>query len=379
MNKLLSLFLCTILLVGMSGCKIGEQNTTAPVDNTASTPTVTSNNDDPNRDDPLAGYKMPTVDQNYFELLCENSDITLYSMSTMQNFLMFQLISTRNLEGETVTVTSNFGGTAVLPMNSECVMLPAEVILAYQGIEWAELEGDAAKLKALRDPIYAASEAEPEALPSLYSYTVTLILSELGMTLGEEEDILQLTELTVTIGGQSKTYSLENIRILRENAAENENFTGLSTTTWAVSDYPAKPGTDGVLELPDLHYVAKEDIVLNSFAVPGAEVLECELRIITLLGDRFSLRWDGASSIEVDAGSEITVENVVIRDPGLGDKLVANVVRYIVVNYTMDGENYNTAVPVSIRMRVEPWDAYAWYVDGVDMLPYYMEYVNYNG
>ena len=40
---------------------------------------------------------------------------------------------------------------------------------------------------------------------------------------------------------------------------------------------------------------------------------------------------------------------------------------------------YNTAVSVSIRMRVEPWDAYAWYVDGVDMLPYYMEYVNYNG
>jgi hypothetical protein len=258
-------------------------------------------------------------------------------------------------------------------------MLPAEVILAYQGIDWAELEGNAAKLKALCDPIYVSIEADPEALPSLYFYTVTLALSELGMTLGEEADALQLTELTVTVGGQSKTYSLENVRILREFAAENENFTGLGTTTWAVSDYPAEPGTDGVLELPDLHYVANEDIVLNSFAVPGTEVLECELRITTPLGDRFSLRWDGTSPIEVDAGSEIRVENVVIRDPGLADKLIANVLRYSIIRYTMDGEMYSTAVPISIRIRTNAWDAYAWYVDSVDMLPYYMEYVNYNG
>lgn len=380
MNRLLSLFLCAILLVGMSGCELGEQTTNALVENQTSTPIATPNIDGTINDDPLAGYKMPTVDQNYFDVLCENSDITLYSMSTMQNFLTFQLISARNLEGETVKFTSNFGGSAILTMEkTDPVKLSPEVFLAYQGIDWAALEGDAEKLNALRKSHDAAIRAAQETLPSLYSYRVTLALSELGMALEQDGDEAQLITLTVTIGDQAKTYSLDNVQILRKDAVENENFAGLATKTWAISDYAAEPGVDGLLELPTLRYQAREDIVLESFSVPGVELQGCDLLIVTALGDRFNLRWDCHSPIEVDAGSEITMENVVIRDAALADKLISNSVRYIVVNYTMDGENYNTAVPVSIRMRVEPWDAYAWYVDGVDMLPYYMEYVNYNG
>lgn len=380
MNRLLSLFLCAILLVGMSGCEIGEQTTNALVENQTSTPIATPNIDGTINDDPLAGYKMPTVDQNYFDLLCENSDITLYSMSTMQNFLTFQLISARDLEGETVKFTSNFGGSAILTMEkTDPVKLSPEVFLAYQGIDWAALEGDAEKLNALRKSHDAAIRAAQETLPSLYSYRVTLALSELGMALEQDGDEAQLITLTVTIGDQAKTYSLDNVQILRKDAVENENFAGLATKTWAISDYAAEPGVDGLLELPTLRYQAREDIVLESFSVPGVELQGCDLLIVTALGDRFNLRWDCHSPIEVDAGSEITMENVVIRDAALADKLISNSVRYIVVNYTTDGENYNTAVPVSIRMRVEPWDAYAWYVDGVDMLPYYMEYVNYNG
>lgn len=378
MKKYLCLFLCACLLLPLlAGCQNDEEATTTQPTGTQPAvlvPPTTLTEGSESEDN------IPTIDENYWELLCENSDITLYSMSTMQNFLTFQLISARNLEGETVKFTSNFGGSAILTMEkTDPVKLSPEVFLAYQGIDWAALEGDAEKLNALRKSHDAAIRAAQETLPSLYSYRVTLALSELGMALEQDGDKAQLITLTVTIGDQAKTYSLDNVQILRKDAVENENFAGLATKTWAISDYAAEPGVDGLLELPTLRYQAREDIVLESFSVPGVELQGCDLLIVTALGDRFNLRWDCHSPIEVDAGSEITMENVVIRDAALADKLISNSVRYIVVNYTMDGENYNTAVPVSIRMRVEPWDAYAWYVDGVDMLPYYMEYVNYNG
>lgn len=396
MKQYLSLLLCICLL--LAGCaNSAEDSDTQPTTSQSigatSVPTKTES-------PMLDGCRIPTVEEDFWELLCENCDITVYRLSGGQRFLSFQLVSARDLTNVPITITSDLGGSDTLnfTLKEEPTPLTGQVFLAYQGEDWAAFEGDWERMRKRYEEIESALAQAHATLPQLYSYVIQISLYDMGMEgkpdengyLPSEEVLAalppqQIETLTVTIGEQTKTYDLDNVQILSEEITVNENYRGgISVSgTMGIMDYAAWPSGDGALELPELRYDAKADVVMESFTVPGAEVVQCDVRITTALGDQFNFRWDCASPIEVDEGSVIILENVVVRDPALANTLFANIWRNQMLTYTnnsggeYDGQEFTVVVPVSIRMRVDAWDAYARYVDGVDMLSYYLDYKNY--
>ena len=390
MRKIISLFLClAVLLPLLTACRSSQQETTTPQPGPTQ-PTATQT-----ISDPWADYNMPTADDDYWELLCENCDITIYLLSSGHRTIRFHLVSARDLGGETVTFTSNLGGTIERTISdaekNEPTSMLDRVFLAYQGIDWAALKGDWKAYDAQIKKTLPAYNKALNDLPQLHTYVFALPFHELGAAPGPDEngewpsdDVIatlepkQIETLTVKIGDQTKTYSLGKLLILGDAAAgKEESLGGVTTIDFILIDHAAFPSRDGVMDLADLEYEITADVVLQSFTVQGAELLQCDVKIVTPQGDKYSLRWDGNSPLEVDEGSQIILQGIVLRDPYLAGKLVASIVRYAVLNYTNNGEEFNAVIPYHIRMRQNPWDAYAWYVDGVDMLPYYYDYKNY--
>lgn len=336
----------------------------------------------------IVDYHMPTVDEDFFELVCDNMDVTIYTLSTMQRFWIFQLVSARDLSGETITMTSNLGGTATWTATSEPNVEPVPlseiVFLGYQDFDWASAKEDPDVLKQQLNLALSSFTDAQNAVPRLYSYRVTVALEDLGVNFGKSNDDRaqmspqKIETLSITVSGQTKTYTLDNFLLLPESVAQNGGITdAVNSEIAAVTDYAATPSADGILSLMELQYRIKSDVVLQSFTMPGAEVLECEIKIVTSQGDKFSMRWDCNSPLEVDEGSEVTLENLVIRDPALEGTLFSNIYRYLIMHYASNAGEFSYEIPISIRMRQDPFDIYALKVDGVDMLPYYLEYLYY--
>lgn len=386
------LCLCVVLLCGCD--EVADSTSTQP---SVLVPLTTLPSVTEPVENILDGYNIPTIDENYWQLLCENCDITAYLKSGGQRFFSFELISARDLEGETITFTSDLGASVsytIPPKSNDPEPLSIFVFMTYQNVDWAAFEGDYNAMHDGRAMMEDAWEAAQDMLPKLYSYRIYISFDDIGIApkRGEDgqypswEDVgvlppQQINTLSVTIGEETKTYELGHMLFLAEEAAENTGYWGgLSISgTAAISDYPVEPSADGTVELPDLRYKAKADVVLQSFTVPGAEVMGCDLKITTPLGDTFKLQWDCKTPIEVDEGSEIVLENLVFQDPSLAGKLQASVFRYTSMNYTNNGELFQCLIQVSARLRADPWDTYANTLDGVDMLPYYLEFKNYKG
>lgn len=382
MRKLFGVVLIMCITLSMiAGCA-GEPNGTTGSGQQSSSTVSASQGD-------LTDYRMPTADEDFFELVCDHTNVTMYICSfPRQEFWTFQLLSVRDLSGEVVTITSDLGGTytwtPVTGEGEEPVALSEVVFLGYQDFDWTSVEGDRNVLVQQMELVRPAFTAAKNATPQLYSYRVTVLLRDLGIDFGKNSDdraelpLQKIETLSVTVGEQTKTYTLDNFEFVADKLTQKkEGSVGLNSISGgAVSDYPAAPSADGTLSLPEMRYKATNDVVLQGCTVPGAEVLACDIIIETPLGDKFKMSWDFNSPLEVDEGSVVTIENLVIQDPALKQTLFVNTLRYLIMHYTCDGEECAYNIPVSIRMRQDPFDIYAMKVDGVDMLPYYLEYLN---
>lgn len=386
MKKYLCLFLCACLLLPLlAGCQNdGEMTTTQPTGTQPSVlvpPTTLTEGSEP-EDNILDGYNIPTIDKNYWELLCENCDMTFYLDSSGQGFVGFYLLSTRDLEGETISITTDIGGKTeyLIPKAiTDSFAFPMTVFLAYQNVDWESLANDPAaeeeKVKKW-EVIYA--QLLP-TLPKLYVYNVAWTFDELGVERNNPTPIQQIRLLTVSINGQEKTYNPGTFIFAAGKYNVNATYLGgLSNNFFGSSEYPVDPSANGVVKLPEWSIRVKKDVVLESISVvdcEAIEVIKCELAIRTPQGDVFSFLWDANSSVEIDEGSEITLK-VTLADPCVAGKLIGNIMRYVVLNYTSDGESYGAVITMHCRIAASPHDIYALKIDGVDMIPYYVDYYN---
>ena len=388
---MIGLILClTLMLPTMSACHGNQQISTSQQNQTQLT---TQNDSTQTTADDITDYKMPTVDEDFFELVCENSDVTCYLLSNGFRTVQYILLSAQDLKGQTVTFTSDLGYTIERVITSQETSVPIShaAFMAYQSIDWLSLEGSHSALMAQVGQAQTGYDAARISTPWLYSYTIVLALSELGAGPVPDEngfmpdrDVIaalppqRIETLTVTIGNQTKVYNLGNVIALGEAITENvDPQARVDMKNPGILDYPVYPSANGVMEISSLEYHVTEDAVLCGFTVPGTEVLQCEIKVTTPTGDKYNFLWDCASPLEVDEGSEFSLKNIVIRDPFLAGKLMAVAWRYPILHYTCGGEEFDVAGQICIRMRQDPFDVYALKVDGVDMMPYYLEYLNY--
>ena len=387
MNKYVAMFLCLLLLLlVLAGCRNPQDTHTTngtrdswgthTIDGTESLQTTGTPIDLPE------GVCIPTTDQDYWELLCENCDMTFYLDSSGQRFVGFYLLSTRNLEGETISIITDLGGNteySIPKAITDAFVFPMSAFLAYQNVDWGKLADDPTAAEMEIAQWETAYRQLLPALPKLYVYNIQWSFEELGVQRDDPAPIQQIRSLTVSINGYEKTYNPGTF--IFDAGKYNVNATylgGLSNNFFGASEYPVDPSADGVVKLPEWSIRVKKDVVLESISVvdcEAIEVIKCELAIRTPQGDVFSFLWDANSSIEIDEGSEITLK-VTLADPCVAGKLIGNIMRYVVLNYTSDGESYGAVITMHCRIAASPHDIYALKIDGVDMIPYYVDYYN---
>ena len=376
-RKMIVLFFCLLML---SGCVTSQDGTSVPTSADITQPIGNQSTDSQptSSQAPTLDYHIPTVDENYWELLCENCDITMYLDNTRDNFLMFRLLATQDPTGKKITVTTDSGIT------SELVIYQAEaletidfgIFMMYQDFNWASLETDIASQTSILKPWRIKYEAALSAISGLYVKRISIPLDFLGIDVTSDQS-QQLKSLTVTLDGQTKTYDLGKVIFMPGKAAVNNSAEGgLAVNIPLISGAGTGINEPGNLKVPRLEFTVKKDVVLQGISFPGSErvkVASCDLVITTPFGDKFNMTWDGTSPIEVDEGSKIQVE-LTLADPALADTMIANAVRYICVDYTREGEPYGKVIYMSCSITVDPHAYYAWKVDGMDMRRYYYEY-----
>lgn len=389
MKKLFSLLLCMAVLAALTGCVRSLDGTAAPTDPTVTQPTdrkdpiVQPTGNQPTVTQPSeADYRMPTVDLDYWELLCENCDYTMHFSGMRENFLMFPLISARDLEGKFVTVTTDYGVTAKFEIFGAGTLndFPFDTFLMYQDFDWSTLDTDPYTRGQIEAPWMSAYQSVKSALPELFFYRLHLPFDMLGIHTNAAQP-QQVRTLTVTLEGQTKTYELGNVRFLSGGLEENTSYLGGLTNVngLLISEYSVDASENGAMKLPNWELEAKADLVLQGIHVadhPDVELLSCDLSITTPTGDTFNMRWDGKSPIEVDEGSKLRLD-LVLADPFLANALQANLLRYILLDYTNDGGAFSQVMYISCRVWTSPHDIYVMKLDGVDMWPYYAEYRYY--
>lgn len=389
MKKLISLLLCIGILAALTGCVSSLDGTAAKTDPAATQPTDRQNpivqptGNQPTGTQPAgADYRMPTVDPDYWELLCENCDYTMHFSGTRENFLMFPLISAQDLEGKFGTVTTDYGVTAEFEIFGAGTLtdFPFDTFLMYQDFDWSALDTDPYSRAQIEAPWVSAYQSVKSALPELFFYRVHLTFDMLGIHTNAAQP-QQIKTLTVTLEGQTKTYELGNVRFLAGGLDENTSYLGglKNINGSLISEYSVDASENGDMKLPNWELEAKEDLVLQGIHVadhPDVELLSCDLSITTPTGDTFNMRWDGKTPIEVDEGSKLRL-NLVLADPFLANALQATLLRYILLDYTNNDEAFSAVMYISCRVWTSPHDIYVMKLDGVDMWPYYTEYRYY--
>ncbi len=380
MKRRFAIFICFCLfLIALCGCN--PDNTT---NNTTNNTTETGAPSPSPSDAVTSNYVKPTVLKDYFELVCENSNITIYLDNNVQNFLYFSILSTKDLDGVEIFIKSNLGNAVsrILKTYEEPTQMPAHVFLAYQGLDWAALEGDRGEFRRASASFESAYNETLAEMPSIYSYQVAIPLTDLGFNMDEELLVQKIDTLSITIGEQTKTYSVGNIQVLPGRVSTTPDTNEVGFYPVATTDYPCHPGTDGTITLCEKDgmvygFPVDQNVTIQGLVVRDTEIIECEITITTPSGDKYGMRWDGKTPIDIDAGSKFSINSLIIRDPVAKDKVYYNVMYYPYINYTMDGVSYSESMQVDVRMRQDPFDIYAQKVDGVDTLPYYQDYKNY--
>ncbi len=385
MKRRFAILICFCLfLIALCGC---NPDNTTETEVPSPTPDNTMETETPSptpSDAVVSNYVKPTVSKDYFELVCENSNITIYTDNNVQNFLQFSILSAKDLDEVEVFIKSNLGNAVsrILKTDKKPTPMPAHVFLAYQGLDWASLEGDRGAFRRTFASFESAYNETLAEMPSIYSYQVAITLNELGFNMDEDQLVQKIDTLSITIGEQTKTYTVGNIQVLPGRVSTTPNTNEVGFYPIATTDYPCRPGMDGKIVLCEkgnmvFSFPVKQNVTIQGLVIRGTEIVECEVTIETAFGDKYGMRWDGKTPIDIDADSKFSINSLIIRDPEAKDKVSYDVMYYPYVEYLMDGVAYSEYMQLAIRMRQDPFDIYAQKVDGVDTLSYYRDYKNY--
>ncbi len=373
MKKGICLLLCVFLLAALCACSAQdpEQTEAGQVG------------------DSLENVVIPSIEADYFALLCENCDATEYFSKggLTQDFL---LISAKDLAGQTVTICTDMGEPFEIRIVEDQMVrnetIPFHVFLAYQNLSWKEVARDetafAEEIQTYRKQ-YAL--AAPETI--LYVYRLYMDPVQLGFyainaegkpTLKQTEGRMAVSKMTVTLDGVTKEFPVKNLECI-ETDHKGDLSGPLEVKTRSISGVFLPPmKKNGAMELPEVKMVAKENLVLENISFLGEEdvrLLSCELQLTPPTGGKVTLAWDGVSPIEMDKGTELELL-IQISDPAMENKLTGATTKFLVVDYSSGEENHTFSVRYGLGLFSDPYEVYASTMDGVDILSYYLDYIH---
>lgn len=360
-------------------------------------------------DPPLPGFEVDPdeaftpIDPNYFELLAEDCDVTVYTQEGGVHAITFMLLSAQPLGKYDVTIGSDQGVTRNVRLISSKsqvqTTMPYYVYLCYKNFDWKAcaqmMQTKPASAKLLLDSYQ--EEWQQCKFNRLFSYQVKVYVSNLFSNLKGEhnrwvfpegQDTVAIQDLTVTVKGQSKTYHPRCLRLTNapmpvqstKDLEQLYDSLGFSVQPSAVGDFYYN-ALWPVLSSGFQHLTGT--MVIDQIGLPmqeGMTVGPCPYAFYGPFGRIYGGTLQENEFIRMD-GAKLKIL-LHWTDPAMANKLGATGLNYFALYYeTAPNKPWDSPErrcfiqPIVYNIFSNAYEYYAWAHDGVDILPYYRDYV----
>ena len=208
-----------------------------------------------------------------------------------------------------------------------------------------------------------------EDLPEFYVYTVYVML----VNITELQETVVLDKLDLTVGDQTQEIKLGCVRLLPKEAVPTDAQKVYPRT---VTCNTCQLYNEGVFELIGVFDIdnAQEEFTIHSLRIleEATQILDITVHL-TSGGQSLEMKWDGTSPLYLFKGDSITIKAIVKNEHA--EKLMSFVACNAVIEYSNSvGEKF-CYVSTQICHERNPYEYYAIIFDGLDMEPYYRNFI----
>ena len=330
---------------------------------------------------------LPMIQENYWNLFDINCAVIYEPGFISLGSIDLTLLSSVPLEQEDVVVTLQSGLNIIYYLDTYdgdtgiCSMYE-DFFLLYQGISADELlsyvEGSLSieRKEEIDNMLYAFRNLDDNKKPLIYRYTL-----DLCMPITEMESEYVLDALNVTVNGETRTYKLGTIQNRMFEAAEyayDPNYSLNCDDNLGFFGTNVDVTSDGSILLDNIKYTAVDDVVITGVRFyKGEDVQIHSVSVVqnTADGAIIDTTWDMIQPIELNAGDSIYL-NLQITDPFFAGTLGGWNTRYLMLEYQNSDGTYELGIPFHFVQTLSDPFAYLAMEDGIDVLAYYLNYVN---
>ena len=363
MRRKVLLFTFLVIMVLCLGCgKKNEKNNNE------------SNNIDLNKKAKVTDIKMDSSKmKDDFVFMSENYNIVLASGEGGDtNFFDFYMISKEKIDENKIIGKLD----TTIPHNvyfeeQTDKMIKLNTFQSYNDMDWNELY-KLSKEKDTKqyDDYKNMFEKEYDALNStcdFYYYNI-----HINIDLQKVMEDTNITQLKVQYNGKEFVVPI-NVKVYKELPGTIKSKYEFEIETDGDSgEEIIYPNKDGIININNLNITADKDIKITDIKLSESENIEIKDIDISILGDNaIQQKWSGA--MDISKGTEIKIGLSVI-DNNFKSKLAYETKIHPIITYEYNGVEKTCIFECTYRTIVPADEAYAQYVDGIDIVSYYTDY-----
>lgn len=367
------IFILLLLILCLSACtQADEPSSTQNFDETESQTTEGQNQTSESAQEMV----LPHIPEDYWELFDTHCSIVYEPGFMATSGVSFTLLSAFPIQDMSV---KNQNGDILLHYLSPFHgfeeeltpdVLSEDLFLLYQGFQPETILHAAGANNDLWEAQQIYRSTDPNELPALYWYTLEILV--------DWESDEALTDIVVTVGEESKSYSIGNITNRMNEEVDypwNSEFALNCDDNLSYFGHPVDMASEGVIKINNVHYTAQKDLRLTGlyfYRNTDLSVDEISVAVTVADGTTIDTLWDGQTPFSLSAGETIAL-NLIITDPFFSDSLGGTAARYLMLEYNIDGQTYALGIPFYFHQSaIQPF-IYIAAKDGLDVVGYCKE------
>lgn len=367
------IFILLLLILCLSACtQADERSSTQNFDETESQTTEGQNQTSKSAQEMV----LPHIPEDYWELFETHCSIVYEPGFMASNGISFTLLSAFPIQDMSVT---NQNGEMLLHYLSPfhgfeeeltSDVLSEDLFLLYQGFQPETILHATGANNDLWEAQQIYRSTDPNELPALYWYTLEILV--------DWESDEALTDIVVTVGEESKSYSIGNITNRMNEEVDypwDSEFALNCDDNLSYFGHPVDMASEGVIKINNVHYTAQKDLRLTGlyfYRNTDLSVEEISVAVTVADGTTIDTLWDGQTPFSLSAGETIAL-NLIITDPFFSDSLGGTAARYLMLEYNIDGQTYALGIPFYFRQSASQPFIYIAAKDGLDVVGYCKE------
>ena len=370
----------TLILLLLAGC--GSQNAGSTEGTTMPTDTLNSQ-----KDEAGTSLILPAIQENYWGVFDNHCSVIYEPGFSAMGSMDFTLLSAVPLEQTDITVTLATGWDTIYYLDpcdgidGICYMYE-DILLMYQGVSAEELLGyqagtiSAERKAEINDWLYAYRALDDSEKPMIYRYSL-----EICIPIDVMDSDTVLDAFTVNVNGEARTYQLGTVLNRMWEPIEyiyDSNISLNCDDNIGYYGFLVDVTSDGSILLDNIKYTADDDVAVTGMRFHNGE--EVQIQSVTVCqstadGAVIDTVWDMEQPIELCAGDSVFL-NVQIADPFFAGTLGGWNTRYLMLEYQSGDRTYELGIPFQFVQTLSDPFAYIAIEDGVDVLAYYLNYLN---